>query len=282
MAAPMERVIAKTVPINEAGEMLFLRRSPDDTNRPGGWDFPGGEVEAGEDPAAGAAREASEEVGLDFDSPQLIYGLSRALHWGTAHSLYFRAFVNGRPEVTLSPEHSSFRWMTLLEALQEDDYAVHQLLLQFMGEHDLLRPETVPAVTSRAVITDTAGKLLIVRRGVGDPLHPGTWDLPGGRLETGETFQQAAIREAQEEVGIALEDPRVVFVTSNPRPTGTGTWLFYAARSDAAVQLGAEHDDSKRILINELPGYTTYDVLLRMGKFLTDDHVAGTGNKIAA
>ncbi|HEV7454051.1 MAG TPA: NUDIX hydrolase [Candidatus Saccharimonadales bacterium] len=278
----MERVIAKTVPINEAGEILFLYRSLDDTNRPGGLDFPGGEVEAWEDPATGAAREGIEEVGIDFDAPQLIYGLSRALHWGTAHSLYFRAFVQGRPEVRLSHEHSGFRWMTLAEALQEDEYLVHQQLLQFMGEHDLLRPETIPTVTSRALVTNTAGKLLIVRRGASDPLHPGAWDLPGGRLEPGETFQQAAVRETEEEVGITIQDPKLVFVTSNTRQTGTGTWLFYAAGSDAPVHLGDEHDASKRVLLSELPSYTTYDVLLRMGRFLTGDHPMENGGSIAA
>jgi 8-oxo-dGTP diphosphatase len=278
----MERVIAKTVPINEAGEMLFLQRSLDDTNRPGGWDFPGGEVESGEDPVAGAAREASEEAGLEFDAPQLIYGLSRALHWGVAHSLYFRAFVSGRPEVTLSHEHSGFRWMTLAEALREDDYYVHQQLLQFMGEHDLLRPETVPTVTCRALITNSAGKLVIARRSSSDPLHPGTWDLPGGRLEPGETFEGAVIRETDEEVGITIQNPQLVFVTSNPRQTGTGTWLFYAVNSDAPVRLGDEHDECKRILPEELHNYTTYDVLLRMGRFLTGDHPSGNGAAVAA
>jgi 8-oxo-dGTP pyrophosphatase MutT (NUDIX family) len=38
--------------------------------------------------------------------------------------------------------------------------------------------------------------------------HGGQVSLPGGRVEPGETFEQAAIREAHEEVGLALDVPR--------------------------------------------------------------------------
>lgn len=34
--------------------------------------------------------------------------------------------------------------------------------------------------------------------------HPGQWALPGGRIDAGETPEQAALREMHEEVGLAL------------------------------------------------------------------------------
>lgn len=40
----------------------------------------------------------------------------------------------------------------------------------------------------------------------------GTWSLPGGHLEYGETFEQCAKRETMEEIGMEIED--VEFVTA--------------------------------------------------------------------
>jgi len=46
------------------------------------------------------------------------------------------------------------------------------------------------------------GRVLLVRRG--RPPANGLWAIPGGRLELGETLQQAAEREVFEETGITI------------------------------------------------------------------------------
>lgn len=43
----------------------------------------------------------------------------------------------------------------------------------------------------------------------------GTWALPGGHLEFGETFEECAAREILEETGLALEDLRFLTATNN-------------------------------------------------------------------
>jgi 8-oxo-dGTP diphosphatase len=53
-----------------------------------------------------------------------------------------------------------------------------------------------------AVVHDTSGRLLLVRRGR-DP-HRGRWSLPGGRIEPGETPEQAVEREVGEETGLVV------------------------------------------------------------------------------
>lgn len=50
-----------------------------------------------------------------------------------------------------------------------------------------------------AVVSDGAGRLLLIRRG--RPPSAGLWSIPGGRVEPGESPEQAARREVWEETG---------------------------------------------------------------------------------
>jgi len=54
---------------------------------------------------------------------------------------------------------------------------------------------------------DTRRYLYLMRN---DPKHPGTWGLPGGRMESGETIMQAIERECKEELGAMPEYLRLV------------------------------------------------------------------------
>lgn len=58
-------------------------------------------------------------------------------------------------------------------------------------------PRPVLAV-STAIFRD--GRVLLARRG-GAAMH-GLWSLPGGRVEPGETLEEAAKREVREEIGV--------------------------------------------------------------------------------
>lgn len=55
-----------------------------------------------------------------------------------------------------------------------------------------------------------APALLLTRRAEGLRSHAGQWALPGGRLDAGETPEQAALRELHEEVGLALDASAVI------------------------------------------------------------------------
>jgi len=53
-----------------------------------------------------------------------------------------------------------------------------------------------------AVVHDAAGRLLLIRRGHAP--SQGLWSLPGGRVEPGETNEQAVEREVREETGLTV------------------------------------------------------------------------------
>lgn len=77
-------------------------------------------------------------------------------------------------------------------------------------------PLRVPCVG--AVITDETGRLLLIRRGH-EP-GKGLWSIPGGRIEPGESDQQAVVREVSEETRLDVTCGRLLGSVELPGPAG--------------------------------------------------------------
>ncbi len=90
-------------------------------------------------------------------------------------------------------------------------------------------PET-PKLMVDTVVPSGEGEVLLIRR-ASDP-YEGQWALPGGFVEVGETLEDAASREAEEETGLKVEIVRLVGVYSDPDrdPRGHNVSCAYLAR----------------------------------------------------
>jgi ADP-ribose pyrophosphatase YjhB (NUDIX family) len=108
-------------------------------------------------------------------------------------------------------------------------------------------PPDVPLVPCvGAVVHDAAGRLLLIRRGH-DP-HRGSWSLPGGRVEAGESAEQAVEREVREETGLAVRAGAPVGRVLIPAGAVTYDVLDLACELTVADQRPVAGDDADDVL----------------------------------
>jgi len=100
--------------------------------------------------------------------------------------------------------------------------------------HDPEAPAATVVVPSVFVAArEPAGRLLLVRR-----CDSGMWELPGGRVDVGETAVEAAVRETQEEAGLSVVVTGIVGLFTDPGHVVRG--LNGEVRQQFAVVFRAE------------------------------------------
>lgn len=61
-----------------------------------------------------------------------------------------------------------------------------------------------PLLVVAVALVAEGGRVLLQRRPLG-AVHGGLWEFPGGKVESGESPEDAALREMEEELGLALQ-----------------------------------------------------------------------------
>jgi ADP-ribose pyrophosphatase YjhB (NUDIX family) len=227
------------VVINDAGEILLQRRSDN-----GLWGLPGGIMDPGEEPGPAAAREVTEETGIESIPERIIavYGGADCLvPYPNGDLVQFVDFIMAcRPVgglLAVSDDESlevGYFGVDQLSALARNDRShivralknearTHFRLDAERGKplmsisdyirnlrakigHDLL---LVPGVSG--VVINDEGEILLHRRS-----DNGKWSLPGGAMDPGEEPADALVREIREETGVEVLPERIVGVSSGP------------------------------------------------------------------
>jgi 8-oxo-dGTP pyrophosphatase MutT (NUDIX family) len=78
----------------------------------------------------------------------------------------------------------------------------------------------------RVVLRDRAGRILLFRGMLASRTAGHWWELPGGGIEAGESYQQAAVREIREETGLEISTAQV----GPPRWRRSATWTARGIR----------------------------------------------------
>lgn len=117
--------------------------------------------------------------------------------------------------------------------------------------------ELCRAAVAVAVVPDEDGaaSFVLTRRSAGLSRHGGQFALPGGRLDRGETPEQAALRELAEEVGL-VASPDSVMGLLDDYPTRSGFAItpvvLWAGNPGALIPNPAEVAAVYRVPLDEL------------------------------
>jgi 8-oxo-dGTP pyrophosphatase MutT (NUDIX family) len=106
------------------------------------------------------------------------------------------------------------------------------------------------------VVVDGDGWVVLVHRPKYDD-----WSLPKGKLAAGESFEEAAVREVEEETGLRCrlvrELPSVEYSDAKGRPKTVRYWLM-EVEADTGFVPGHEVDEVRRLPRGEALSFLTY------------------------
>lgn len=71
-------------------------------------------------------------------------------------------------------------------------------------------------VVVSAILRNKEGKILMLKRSIFNKANKNRWQLPEGKLEFGETLNQALAREVKEETNLTIINPKLVNIFTHP------------------------------------------------------------------
>ncbi len=107
-------------------------------------------------------------------------------------------------------------------------------------------------ISIKALLRGPDGRCLLLRRSARNHYNVGKWDLPGGKLEQGESLAQALAREVREETGLRVAVGPIVGAAESRRGSDRVLYLFISARCRGRLRLSLEHDAYCWVRVEEL------------------------------
>jgi 8-oxo-dGTP diphosphatase len=152
------------------------------------WNFPGGGIEEGESPEEACIREVKEETGLNVV-------INRLLHVKNEKYSFHCEVIGGELFLDKTLEENAdimeIAWVHIHDERKQDTYT--------KPFFELIKKELMRDRVHAAIIKNES--ILMVHEIRGDRDY---WTLPGGAIESGESHEEAVIREVREETNLEV------------------------------------------------------------------------------
>lgn len=112
-------------------------------------------------------------------------------------------------------------------------------------------------LTMRGIIKNDDGEILILKRHPKSRTDPDTWELPGGKVENGEFFDDALLREIKEETNLDCKVGDLAIAIQHDYPfKRTVQMIMYLDDVKGEVKISDEHTDARYTSIDEIKTLT--------------------------
>jgi 8-oxo-dGTP diphosphatase len=119
-----------------------------------------------------------------------------------------------------------------------------------------IKPNSSNLSVVEAIIKDSSGRILLLKRSKKNNFYVGKWQLPGGKVEFGENVQEAIKREIFEEVGHKYSNLRLQKVFSLSKDFGWNNWaiflMVFEGPFKGKITLSEDHSESKFFKLGEI------------------------------
>lgn len=121
-------------------------------------------------------------------------------------------------------------------------------------------------VSIKAVVLDESGKLLLAKD------DTGKWDIPGGKIEHGESIKECLEREIKEELGVdgEMTDERPLFMWPGTNNDGSARFTvgFAAKLKSMDFQVSNENVEHGFFGKDDIQNINIYDELKELSNWL--------------
>lgn len=180
---------------------------------------------------------------FDVFALSLVFGFGMSLAEKRSKSLKakadFEALKTARPQFKFCPSCRS----PLAERVIDDKKRLACTHCTFVYWNN-------PLPVAAAVVPHKSGGIVLVKRGV-EP-RKGSWCLPAGFMEVGETPEQGAARESGEEAKIEIEVEHLIHTFAPPN-TPQVLMFFVAKEIDQLPSPGSDATEARVFQLDELP-----------------------------